>query len=113
MATKSKIATQVEAWLAEVHTAGFVAERPRRDVVTVTRRFTPGDVGSYTAAERDAWELIRQVPTVTYGSTWGTTSDGVGGHAGLTAGEMRLSCSGVSKRFTAALDRTIVEAVTR
>ncbi len=72
-------------------------------IITVERHFTPGDRDAYIECDGLAFALIAAVPTVTYGSTWGTDGGSVGRHAGLTGGYYRLSRSGVSKRFAAAL----------
>lgn len=71
-------------------------------IVEVHRQFTPGDVGAYIDAERDANELMRLAPMTNPGSVWGTDSGSVGGHHGLTTGHMRLSKSGISGRFMRA-----------
>ena len=71
-------------------------------VLTISKSFTPGDAAAYVSVDGDASHLIHSVPVVSYGSTWGTTSEGVGGHAGLTGGYYRLNRSGVSKRFATA-----------
>jgi hypothetical protein len=86
------------AWAADARAAGF---RPiyRNDVIEVETSFTPGDANAYMAAESAATALLRVVPRVTYGTTWGSTSDGVGGHAALTSGQFYLAVSGVSRRF--------------
>lgn len=105
--TTSRKATKSEGadWASTARTAGFT---PRyRDhgghagsgVIEVECTFAPGDRDAYIAAEVNAGYLLREVPRVSYGSTWGSTSDGVGGHAALTSGVFHLCVSGVSKRF--------------
>src|SRR4051794_5979962 len=68
-------------------------------VVQVERTFGAADVAAYRAFERDAEALLDLAPITTPGSTWGTDSASVGGHASLTGGYMRLSKSGVSVRW--------------
>lgn len=67
--------------------------------VTIQRTFPADDAPAYRTAERDAHNLIGLAHIVSYGSTWGTDSSSVGGHAGLTGGYMRLSKSGVGTRW--------------
>jgi hypothetical protein len=76
---------------------------PQSWIVEITRSFEPGDLDAYRSADLDALGVMRLVPTSYPGSTWGTTSDGVGGHAGLTGGYYRLVKSGVSASFAKAL----------
>jgi hypothetical protein len=75
--------------------------------ITVETRFEPGDTAAYIEAERTANELVRMAHVVAYGSTWGTDSASVGGHAGLTGGYMRLSKSGVGARWLAATAKAL------
>lgn len=86
------------AWAAEARAAGFTPSY-RRDVIELECTFAPNDRDAYIRAEVEAGYLLRDVPRVTYGTTWGSTSDGVGGHAALTSGRFHLCVSGVSKRF--------------
>lgn len=101
-ATATELATE---FLTEATNAGFtvtVKAFPDR-VVTIETAFTPGDRDAYIAADGAAGALMLAVPTVTYGTTWGTDGSGVGGHAGMAGGYYRLNKSGVSKRFANAL----------
>jgi hypothetical protein len=63
--------------------------------ITVETRFTPGDRQAYMLAEGRCLEILRMFRQVRGGSTWGTTSDGVGGHAGLAEGRCRINKSGI------------------
>lgn len=74
----------------------------RDTVVTVMKRFTPGDVAAYSDAESDCYTLLALVPN-SGGSMWGTDSGSIGGHVGCTGGYCKINRSGVKKRFTAAL----------
>lgn len=94
-----------KAWAAEALAEG-VSSISFRDhggmggvVIEIVVDFAAGDLDAYIAAENLASLFMAEVPVVAYGSRWGTTSDGVGGHAGLHAGRMSLLQSGVSKRF--------------
>jgi hypothetical protein len=67
--------------------------------VTAETTFTPGDTGAYVKAERNCNEILRLFRMIRPGSTWGTDSGSVGGHAGLTGGFCRMSKSGVEIRL--------------
>lgn len=96
-------------WCTEAKDIGFVPVFSDRGghagsgVIALETVFTPGDLDAYIAAESNAFALISKVPRVSGGSTWGSTSDGVGGHAALTSGRFHLCVSGVSKRFGAGI----------
>jgi hypothetical protein len=95
-------ATQVAAFKTACKTAGWTYEA-HGEVVTVHTTFAPGDRLAYIAADNHGYSLLSLVPTVTYGSTWGTDGGSVGGASGLSGGYYRLSKSGCSKRFVKAL----------
>jgi len=91
-------------WAADARAEGFtVAVHDHGGtggvVISLTKVFAPDDTDAYIDAENAAQFLLAEVPKVAYGSTWGSTSDGVGGHAALTTGFFILNASGVSKRF--------------
>lgn len=67
--------------------------------VTAETWFTPGDVAAYITAERACNSLLARFRMIRPGSTWGTDSASVGGHAGLTGGYCRMSKSGVEIRL--------------
>jgi hypothetical protein len=94
------------AWAARARAAGFTVRTSDGydgDVVTLHRTFTPGDSRAYIVAESEALSLMSGVPVVGPTTTWGTTSDGVGGHAGMTRGYVEILRSGVSKRFASGV----------
>lgn len=76
-------------------------------VVTIERRFTPGDTAAYRVADADAYSVLTGAPRSASGTIWGTDGGSVGGHHGLTNGYYRLSKSGVNKRFIAALRKVL------
>lgn len=90
------------AFHATVTSRGFTIH-VKPGLVTIKASFAPNDRSAYVAHDMDAYGLLAMLPTTASGSVWGTTSDGVGGHAGLVGGYYRLSKSGVSKRVTSAL----------
>jgi hypothetical protein len=66
-------------------------------VVVTYKNFEPGDSSAYAEAENACLAVIHSLPR-SGGSIWGTTSDGVGGHVGLTHGYCEIKCSGVSNK---------------
>jgi hypothetical protein len=67
--------------------------------ITVETRFEPGDAQAYRLAEGRCLEVLRLFRQVRGGTTWGTDSGSVGGHAGLTEGRCRMNKSGVEIRM--------------
>lgn len=99
-------ATKAEGidWGAKARAAGFTVKVKDYGgtggvIVSLTKTFAPGDTDAYIDTENEANFLLWEVPVVAYGSKWGSTSDGVGGHAALTSGNFELLQSGISKRF--------------
>lgn len=74
-----------------------------REIVTIRTTFEPGDNDAYVKADGEAYFLLSELPRTSAGSTWGTTSDGVGGQVGKDQGRYELHVSGVSKRVLKAL----------
>jgi len=87
---------------AEAAKLGLTVTVTPAGIVTAERYFTPGDVPAYVDAEADCLHLLARCPS-RGGSTWGTTSDGVGGAIGMANGYCRVNTSGVSKRLVRAL----------
>ena len=107
----SKSAIRAAEFLAAAKARGFSVEVKNYGqdaVVTIEARFTPGDADAYVGYDISHFGVLALVPVVTYGSTWGTDSASVGGHAGLTNGYYRMNKSGVSKRFASAVAKAMV-----
>ena len=75
----------------------------RGGILTVTKRFTPCDNHAYVCTEGDAYSIVGMLKQTEPGSTWGSTSDGIGGHVALQSGNFILNKSGGSKRVLTAL----------
>jgi hypothetical protein len=69
-------------------------------VITCRADFPAGDAAAYAAAESGCLEVLALVPQIGPGSTWGNTSDGVGGIAAVHTGVCRIKRSGVPRRLT-------------
>lgn len=67
--------------------------------ITVGTTFEPGDAEAYLRALDGCQRVLAFFRAVRPGSTWGTDSASVGGHAGLTGGYCELSKSGVGIRL--------------
>lgn len=89
-------------WAAKARAEGFRVSGGG-GVLTLSREFEAGDRDAYVATECAAFSLICEAPTVGPGSTWGSTSDGIGGHVALSSGSFTLKRSGVSKNFAAGV----------
>ena len=77
----------------------------RGEILTVTKRFTPGSNSEYAAAESDVSSIIYTLPSTSAGSVWGTDGQSIGGMVGLNGGYMKLNRSGGSKRVLNALKK--------
>jgi hypothetical protein len=103
METYGKTKNDGYRWAHEAKQMGFKASG-HDGVVSLGKRFEPGDSKEYMVAESGAMSLLSCAPTVTYGSTWGSDSGSVGGHAALTSGDFHMNKSGISKNFVKGVD---------
>lgn len=88
-------------WARRARAAGFTVRTSCAGVVAeLACTFPAGDHNAYLTALTAAQALLAEVPVTSPGTTWGSTSDGVGGHAALHSGLFELLKSGCSKRFT-------------
>ena len=95
-----------EAFIAKCAELGVSIERAHGGLITLTKRFTPGDTAAFAAAETDV-SILYDVPTAGDGSTWGTDGGSMGGMVAIKDGRMRLNRSNVSKRFVAKVAKLI------
>jgi len=102
MTTATKTETTARNFADACNAAGWNYE-VRGEVLTIRKAFTPGDNAAYVAADMEAGGIMDHAKATRSGSTWGTTSDGVGGHVGCKNGLYQLNKSGVAMRFLAAL----------
>jgi len=70
-------------------------------IITAYGSFPANDVEAYRRMESAALEVLRLFRQTRQGTTWGTTSDGVGGQVGLQGGYVRINKSGIDKRLAA------------
>ena len=74
-------------------------------VVSITKKFTPGDSNAYCDCDSESYTILSKVP-LKGGSIWGTDSGSIGGHIGLTNGYYTLNKSGNgAARFIKALKK--------
>ena len=73
------------------------------DIVTIVKRFTPGDREAYVECDMFAYDILSIAP-LKGGSVWGTDGGSIGGYTGLSGGYYKLNKSGSGgKRFIAEL----------
>lgn len=89
-------------WACEARAAGLRFSA-NRGIVALSATFTPGDATAYAMAESKVLGHLDSAPATSAGSTWGDTSDGVGGALAVNRGSLTIKRSGVSKRFLAGL----------
>lgn len=107
MPTLDKLNTlSPEAFAARCARLGITIEDPRDTVLTLSKKFTPGDAHDYACIEGEVSCVILEAPA-RGGSVWGTDSGSVGWALGLRAGCMRLHASGIQKRWLARLAKLI------
>jgi hypothetical protein len=81
----------------------------RGNIVTITKRFTPGDIDAFVECDCIGPLLLNCVP-LKGGSVWGTDGGSVGGVSAVARGRYTLNKSGYTgKRFTNALVKLINE----
>lgn len=72
-------------------------------VLTITKRFTPGDMDAFVECDTTYFEVLGKLPRTSAGSDWGTDGGGIGGAVAAKNGLFRMNRSGGSKRVLAAL----------
>jgi hypothetical protein len=73
------------------------------DIVTIFKKFTPGDRDAYVECDMFAYGILSIAP-LKGGSVWGTDGGSIGGYTGLNGGYYKLNKSGSGgKRFIAEL----------
>jgi hypothetical protein len=103
MSHSSEIARQVisiakaRGWIVEVDNEIFRARKP----------FTPKNLDAYLQADTEWYSFVTLIDRTRPGSTWGTTSDGVGGHSALERGCYEINMSGGSKRILKAISKLV------
>jgi hypothetical protein len=70
-------------------------------IVSVSGRFTPGDLTAYLDMEVKANKILNKFRQVRAGSQWGTDGGSVGGGLAIQDGRFVLNKSGCEKRLAA------------
>lgn len=73
--------------------------RTDASILTLTKSFTPLNAEEYYQAEDDCSWVMSKAPVSRSGSTWGTTSDGMGAISAMQTGYMRLNRSGINMNW--------------
>lgn len=100
---------QVKEFVDYTRSQGWSILLPNdRPIVTIFKSFSKESVEEYSAADSEYFDILAMVPTTSPGSMWGTDGGGVGGISALNRGEFIMNKSGVSKRFTTALRKYLL-----
>ena len=97
----SKTHLAAHKFFAAAFAAGFHVTA-RENIVTITKRFTPGSQAEFVAIDQEYYSILSMVPA-RGGSMWGTDGSGVGGYSAILHGLFQMNISGVNKSFIAAL----------
>jgi hypothetical protein len=93
--------TTAAKFLSAARDAGYTVA-VRGTVVSIAKRFTPGDRDAFVACDGDYYGLLAMLPA-RGGSMWGTDGGSVGGYVALKDGAFVMNVSGVSARVAAAV----------
>lgn len=102
--TKSQ--QQAAQFLETAKRYGWNVERATGNVVTITKRFTPGDNEGLVECDMEYYSILSHAP-LKGGSIWGTDCGGIGALSALKSGVFRINKSGNGKRFLDALSKMI------
>ena len=105
MKTETKItpAEQATRFIDRCNALGWRVERITDEVVTIAKRFTPGDNSGLVECDMEYYDLLSLCPN-RGGSVWGTDCGGLGAISALNSGVFRMNKSGSgAKRFAANL----------
>lgn len=105
MSQAMKIARE---FVAACEREGFAFEAHDK-IVSVAKRFTPGDNDAFAACDMVAPSLLNML-NARGGSRWGTDGGSVGGYSALKRGTFVLNQSGVPKRVVTALRHMLADA---
>lgn len=100
----NKVEQTALEFMAKCKATGVAIEDCNGSVITLCKRFRPGDTAAYCRAESEVG-IIYSIRQTEPGSTWGTDGASIGGHAGLTGGYMRLHRSGCSRKVLAIIKK--------
>ena len=79
----------------------------RRNILSITKCFAPGDMDAFVEADGQYYDIISQLPRTSAGSDWGTDGGGMGGVAAHRSGVFTYNRSGGAKRVLRALEKLL------
>lgn len=104
------VSEQVKEFVAECRNRDWCVEIPQKDdVIRIFKYFQSKDVDQFVKADSEYYNLLSMIPQKYPGSIWGTDGGGVGAFSAIQSGVFKMNKSGVSKRFTKALRKYLIE----
>lgn len=77
----------------------------RGGILTIEKRFTPGDMDEFVKADCEYFSILRLMPAPRPGSIWGTDGGGVGAVSAHKNGHFVMNKSGCNKNVLKALEK--------
>jgi hypothetical protein len=102
----SKAMQVASEFMESVRSNGFQVSRCEGEVVSIFRKFAPGDRDAFVACDMLGPDVLGRLGA-RGGSMWGTDGGSIGGASGLRDGYYRLNVSGVPKRVVVAVMRLV------
>ena len=104
MTASAKIANEI---LDAAAARGWNIFVERNEIFRAIKTFAPGDLDEYTKADSEWFGFLSKLPRTRPGSTWGTTSDGIGGYVGHKNGRYEINMSGGDKRILKSISKEL------
>jgi hypothetical protein len=80
------------------------------EVVTLVKRFTPGDREAFVGCDMIAPGILLSLPAGC-GSMWGTDGGSIGGMSAMSSGVFKLNRSGIRKRVVSEIAKILARGV--
>lgn len=105
--TASKSTQAAAAFIKAAREGGWNVQTTHgTSIVTIAKRFAPGDSAAFRDCDATYYGILSLVPA-RGGSTWGADGSGVGGYSATIHGRFEMNVSGVNKTFLAALNKLL------
>jgi len=101
---KNQIQNQCFEFICAAKQYGFSYE-VLGSTIKLTATFEANDHNAYCDVEDNSYKVLSLAPRTSAGSIWGSDSGSIGGMVALTSGNFRMNKSGVSTRFSKALNK--------
>jgi hypothetical protein len=107
VATKATPAQQAAEFASRCNALGWNIENITDSVITITKRFAPGDNNGLVECDMEYYDVLGMIP-FKGGSVWGTDCGGLGAISALNSGMFRMNKSGNGgKKFAAELRKIV------